>query len=254
MPDPRFLVEHLPPVGAHVELPAGESRHAVRVLRLEQGQAVRLADARGAEASGVILEIGPPVCCRVLTRAEPASRPGRLVVASATPKGGRVDTMVDGLTQAGVDRWVPLLSDRAVVTPRETKLDRLRRVADAACKQSGRRGRLEISSPMAPAVLLHSLGHAPARGAVLFLDPPAPSGTVAADLTGIHVPPRGPWLLMIGAEGGWSDAERAQIAAAGGRRWCLGPTVLRIETAAVAAAVIIRAAEAYAPACVPVKG
>lgn len=241
---PRFFHEPLEGVeeGISLELSAGESRHAVRVLRLEVGAGVELFDGRGRVACATLERADPRAAvCRV----ESVTRVGRVVgltVATAIPKGPRGEPMVEGLSQLGVDRLVPLASGRAVVRPGEGKLERYRRGAIESAKQCGRAWVMEVAeSATFEAVLAE-----PDR-VKLLLDP---RGEWGADVLGRISEARrgglgsgggGGVLVLIGPEGGWEARELAAAEAAGCIRWRIGSHIMRIETAAVAAAAIVGA-------------
>ena len=145
-------------------------------------------------------------------------------MAFAPAKGDRPEWVVQKLTELGVDRIVPLAADRSVVrwgTGRaERALERLRRVAREAAAQSRRTWLPEVEPVTTVAGLVATSGeHGGVRLAQMGGGPPAPGDRTVA----------------VGPEGGWSPDE----AGLGGAPLGLGPTVLRAETAAVAAAVLL---------------
>lgn len=222
---------HIPDTGQLLAISGDEAAHAVRVKRLEPGERLRVMDGAGVIAEGVIDSIGrggrdgPTVQVRIGERREtpfPGVRPW-VEVYSATPKGGRVDEMIDGLSQVGAASWGPLETERGVVDPREAKLARLERIAREAAKQCGRPwvlpigGRRTFAEVLAvrsgQTVLAHATGE-PWRG----MD----------DL-------EGPVRLLIGPEGGWTPAELAAARESGVRVARFGVHTMRIETATVVA-------------------
>ena len=224
----RFFCPHM--VEDVATLAGDEARHATRVLRLRPGDAVELFDGCGMVATGTLDHVGrDEVSVRLGARRSEPRAAWQLTVASAVPKGGRLQDMVSQLVQVGVDRWVPLATQRASVHPREAKLDRLGRVVVEACRQSRRSWLMEIAA-------MHTLAEVLAESAELRViampgdhQVPVPS----ADLRSA--------IVLIGPEGGWTDAEVDQVREAGWRPWSLGPHIMRIETAAVVAAARLRA-------------
>lgn len=203
-----------------------DRRHLERVLRVRDGEEVTVSDGRGAVVRCVFrragdLEIAGDV------EVVPAPAPP-ITVAFAVPKGERAEWAVQKLTEVGVDAIVLLHSARSVVRwdddARATRrVERLRRVAREAAMQS-RRARLpSVDGPVA---------FAEAAGTLV--------GACLADVPGDgHVGPpslRTP-AVLVGPEGGWDDGERA----VGLLRVALAPHVLRAETAAVAAGVLLGA-------------
>jgi 16S rRNA (uracil1498-N3)-methyltransferase len=155
-------------------------------------------------------------------------RPSPVVtVAFAVVKGSRPEWAVQKLTEIGVDRIVPLLAARSVVrwSPGSGQLDRLRRVAREAAMQS-RRVWLPVVDDVTPFAAL-------AAGAGAVVAHPG-GGPPSLDRP----------VVLVGPEGGWDDEELAAVPAQA--RLSLGPHILRTETAAVAAGVLLCALRAGA--------
>lgn len=200
-----------------------EAHHARDVLRLREGDAVELFDLQGRSGEAML-----NVVTRKLVEAtvahvtDPPPWP-RVTVASAVPKGDRADWLAEKLAEVGTLCWRVMVCDRSVVTPTPggNKLDRWQRRSIEASKQSRRPGVMDVASAVtfAEAIRLSD---------VIALDRDAPP---LASLT----LPASP-VLLIGPEGGWSDAERDAMRQRRTQMASLGPTVLRIETAALLAA------------------
>jgi 16S rRNA (uracil1498-N3)-methyltransferase len=210
-------------------LASGDLHHLAKVLRLRSGEVVVASDGHGAWClcrfrsavdENLALEPDGEV------RSEPTEE-CPVTVAFAPAKGDRPEWVVQKLTEVGVDRIIVLAADRSVVRwegPRADKsVARLGRVAAEAAAQSRRVWLPDIVGPQSLAELAGtSAGLALAeRGG----DPPGPA------LAG----------LAVGPEGGWSPAERSLGLETVG----LGEHVLRAETAAVAAAVILCAGRSH---------
>ncbi len=218
-----------------------EAHHAVRSKRLEVGEAVELYDGRGATAAGVVESITRPtkqsgfvVTVEIRDRqVVPASMP-RIEVFAAPPKGDRLESMIDQLSQVGADVYVPLLAERTVVEPRTGKVDRLRRVALESMKQCGRAWTMEIGEPVAlRAVVEDSARDSGVLTVVADVRGDRPASCVIAneETSAIRV--------VVGPEGGLSPEELAMCREHGVRSMSLGAHVLRIETAAVVAAAAV---------------
>ncbi len=221
--------------GGLVELPDDESKHARNVLRVRTGENVGLLDGKGLLAEAEVVEVGKPVVVRV-TRADPQQEVSpQLDVAAAVPKGALVEEMVRGLSQLGAARWIPLTTERSVVDPREAKLNRLQRLAVESAKQCGRSYLLKIDTTTPFDQLLEEDAWDVKLIAAIDDETPLKSEALRDTLAGKqHV------LVMIGPEGGWTEAEETRAKAAGALPIQLGPHVMRIETAACAAASIVR--------------
>jgi len=229
----RVLVETMPKPGEVAAIEGDEARHALRVKRVRGGEQVELLDGRGGVALGEVVEGGRDelrVRIRDVRHVEP-TRP-RVEVWTAVPKGGRVDEMIDQLAQAGAASWGPLETARGVVEPRESKMERLERIAREASKQCGRAWTLAIAAKQTAADALR--GGEGVR-------------VVVADSSGggyRRDPGRTNTIrLLIGPEGGWTPEELAAAGAAGATIAAFGPHVMRIETAAVVACGAVLATE-----------
>ncbi len=200
-------------------LSEADAHHLHDVLRLRPGESVIASDGRGGWIPCRL--DGPPgdrgrraSATAVLEPTGPASTQSRLApsvtVAFAPTKGDRPEWVVQKLTELGVDRIVPLRTKRSVVRWEgergERAVERLRRVAKEASAQMEDR-----------------LGHRP------WLARPG------GGRPGLSRP-----TVAVGPEGGWDDEELARWGSGVG----LGPTVLRAETAAVAAGTLLCALRA----------
>lgn len=226
-----------------LQIEGEEARHALRVKRLEPGDPLEVLDGRGGIGEArlvraekvrsewrLVLEVG------AVRRVEP-TRP-RLDVLSPPPKGPRLTELIDALSQAGAASWSPLSTERSPSELRESRSERLHRVAAEASKQCGRAWLLEIGEPRSLPEFLAATAR-PSSGAAVS------SSSILADASGSSYQPTGaPALtLLIGPEGGWSPAELAAARAAGVPVARFGPHTMRIETAAPIAAAIILDAE-----------
>jgi len=203
---PRFFVEK---ISHPAILSPEESRHAVRALRLSAGDRVTVFDPRESW-SGEIESTAGPVTVRLLERLAAPAIP-RVIVAAAVPKGARLDWMIEKLAELGVSEFVPVRFARSVTEPGEGKRKRLEKIAVAAAKQSG-----------APVMKI-----SPEKGVDQL-----PVDAILASPGSSDVVPPGGGCVVVGPEGGLTRAEESRFP----RRCSLGPTILRIETAAVIAA------------------
>jgi 16S rRNA (uracil1498-N3)-methyltransferase len=216
---PRFYVPALEP--GRLTLDGAEARHAARALRLGPGDAVELFDGRGHRAAGTLLSASPRGVVVEVGPVQTVPAPPPVTIAAALPKGRRADFMVEKLSELGVEALRPVRFARGVRRPTPATLARFRRLSIASAKQCGRSHVMQILDPLeAPAL----------TGPLLLADPDAAE----------PLRPGPPAVVVIGPEGGLTPAERAALSAA--RPVRLTPTVLRVETAAIAAAAILCAA------------
>lgn len=223
----RVYVRHLAP--GEVVLHGPEAHHLQQVLRVKTGTAIKAFDGNGMEASGqvarvdetrVTLMLEPPVQSDV----EP---PYHLTLAVALLKGDKMSDIVRHATELGVSRFVPFRSARAdvkVLSP--NKLERWRRVAREAAKQSGRSVVPEVTDlvnvteleTQALGVVAHP--YTPASLADILQATPLTEG---ASVT-----------IATGPEGGLTDGEVEGLVRRGFQPVRLGARILRAETAPVA--------------------
>jgi len=229
---PRRL--HVPQITAgQFDLPVAQAHHARDVLRLAAGQTIEIFDDAGAVASATIIACDPSRVTVTIDRTNPAPpQKTIIIIASAVPKSTRADWMIEKLSELGVDRFIPLATERSVVVPEgKQKLARWSRLASEAARQSRRHGVMKIHPVTTLPDLLARLPEFAAKAVYLSPDSPTP-------LTNLMTDPSDAKLLLIGPEGGWSDAETAMFTQAGLAALRLTDTILRIETAAIVAAAI----------------
>jgi 16S rRNA (uracil1498-N3)-methyltransferase len=217
---------------AHAALSVEDHHHVARVLRLRVGEEIIVSDGVGHWArtlwsggDGAALSPlrdgeGPGGDGGVQYEAPPTPA---LTVSFAPTKGERPEWVVQKLTELGIDRIVPLASERSVVRwggeRRQNAVERLRRVAREAAAQCRRVWLPEITD----VVQFGDLGGLGATGEV-----------VLAQLSGDR-PRVSQRVVAVGPEGGWSAAELA----AGMPTVGFGLSVLRAETAAVTAGALM---------------
>lgn len=206
-----------------VAVTGDEAHHGRSVLRLTAGDEVRLADGAGRAAVGTVVAVERHLLrVRVEVVDEvPDLAADLLTVAVAPPKGDRFTELVRGLTELGVGTILPLACARGERLP---GLERAQRVASEALKQC-RRGTLPR---LGPVVEIATLAQLP--GERIVLDQ---AGTSAQPQR-----PARPTVLIIGPEGGFTEDERARLRADGAQAVRLASPILRIETAALAAAAV----------------
>ena len=232
---------HVPSVQpGEISLDAAQARHARDVLRLQSGATVEVFDDAGTVASGELVIDGRGVLVRVDARdvARAAGDALAWTVSAAGPKGERADWMVEKLSELGTTAFIPLAAARSVVLPEgRNKRERWARIATEAAKQSRRSGVMRVGELMTVDAVLKELAETPNAAGWYFstADDAKPVGEAADALP----PGTGSIVSFVGPEGGWTDDELSRFAAAGLRPLRLTATVLRVETAAVAAAAVI---------------
>jgi len=233
------------PDGSTVILAADEARHLRDVLRLRAGDEVFVFDGCGREFRCVIEELSRDVATlKVNEEVEPA-RPEStldLNLAIALLKGEKFDLVVQKATELGASGIVPVLTKLADVRLKDERdatrrVERFRRIALEACKQSGRTRVPEIGEPIEFHSLVKSAASNENGWRVMFAERSGASLSAAID--GLQMRPSSVTAL-VGSEGGWTDEE---IASALEEKWSvvtLGGRTLRAETAAITVAALLQ--------------
>jgi len=213
-------------------------RHLFRARRLAVGERLRVVDgdgaARWAEVAAVDRRRG---LLRLLDPA-PSGEPGyRLELLVAVPKKERASWLVEKATELGVVAVRFVETERGPRSLGPGTRERLRRIAGSAVEQCGRARVPEVTGVHAwsevPGLLVGFAGR-------WVLDTGAGGGGWGDE--------RGDaGAVLVGPEGGWSEAEAAQLSALGCRPVGLGERVLRDETAAVVAAAVLLVPPVAAP-------
>jgi len=242
--DPRRFAASEPVAGAEghdtaagapgVELVVeGDSyRHLFRARRLRAGDRLRVVDGEGRARWATIEHVGRHAAAVALAEPAAANEPRlSLELLIATLRNERAAWLVEKATELGCGAVRFLNTERAPRSFGESTVARLRRVAAAAVEQCHRARCPEITGPH-PFAEIARLATGAAQ--CWLLDPaapeplPAPGGDAGAAIE----------LVLAGPEGGWSPAELETLRATGWQQRSLGPRVLRIETAALAAAAL----------------
>lgn len=234
----RFYVDAGVLDDSPVSLDGAAARQIRRVLRLRPGERIALFCGDGAEHQARIeafTTTGVQLCVDLTCHPE-TELPGELEVGLAILKGEKLEWTVQKLTELGVHRIVLLQTERVVPSvPADrwpARLERLRTIAREAAEQSGRVRLPRIDGPIA---LSAYLGDCHRVAAVLL--------TRCSDLhLGRRLPPGSSAArLIVGPEGGFTQAEQNQALLAGAALATLGSRTLRSETAAIVAAAVAAA-------------
>lgn len=216
--------------GSQVTLEASASRHVAKVLRLGVGASLRLFDGYGGEYLATIQAVEKRDVSVSIGEHQPLEAESSLSVtlAQGISKGERMDFTLQKAVELGVQRIVPLETERSVVhlkgERREKKLNHWRGVIISACEQCGRNTVPELL----PIQSFDTWVNMATEGSRLLLDHRADNGISTLSKTDSVT-------LLIGPEGGVSENERNKAYSAGYSGLRLGPRVLRTETAAIAA-------------------
>lgn len=229
---PRFYCKPPLPDSGSFDLPPDAAHHAARVLRLREGDAVQIFDGAGNERHGVIDELGGKrvVVGNISAVAADRESPLKVLLAQALTSSEKMDWVIQKATELGVTEIQPIDTERSVAklsAERAAKrLEHWQQVAISACEQCGRNTLPLIHPPLDIMAWLQQMKSASSTKLILL-----PQGA-----TSLHAQakPQGSVTLLIGAEGGFTQAESDSAILCGFTPIRLGARVLRTETAAVA--------------------
>lgn len=198
-----------------------------RVLRILEGQEVRLFDGRGKERTYRVAEYTKDHGASLaFVREELARFPTHSVTLFfALLKKEKSEWVIQKGTELGATRFVPVISDRTEKTG--CSLERMRKIAIEAAEQCGRSDIPEITSPASLRSVLEQY-----KGEMTLVVCHEGGGRdVRANVAG-------PVGCLVGPEGGWSDAEIELFSSSGIPLVSLGEFTLRAETACIAAVLL----------------
>lgn len=221
----RLYVEHPLAPGQSVPLSREQAHYLFGVMRLSVGAAVLLFNGSDGEWRADVAEAGKRgglLVCDTQTR--PLQVPPDLWLMFAPIKKARTDFIVEKAAEMGARRIVPVQT--AFTNAGRVQRDRLQAHAVEAAEQCGGTFVPEVAEMVRLDRALADLGDRQ----LMFCDE-----AMAGDTPALRGKP-GPWAILIGPEGGFSDRERARLHGMDqAHAVALGPRILRADTAAVAA-------------------
>lgn len=230
-----------------------DAHHIKNVLRLKKGWKIEVSDESGNIYACEISGVGDLIRLVIKNRTSPAgkSRGVELAMAVAIPKKSKIDDIIDKLVQLGVNKIIPLATERVIVkldkAKQASRFLRWKRIALCAAKQC-KRSDLTVIEPVKSFrdLVAHSSGFdlklIPYLGGKrqklkdlldkFFGDNPVANGPENRIYPKI--------LVLIGPEGDFSGEEVNLALSAGFIPVTLGSLVLRVDTAAISVASFIR--------------
>ncbi|MCG7621926.1 16S rRNA (uracil(1498)-N(3))-methyltransferase [Epibacterium sp. Ofav1-8] len=227
----RLYVDHPLGAGQTVPLDRDQAHYLFGVMRLAVGARVALFNGRDGEWQAEVVEAGKRG--GVLTCAEqsrPLQLPPDLWLIFAPIKKARTDFIVEKAAEMGAARILPVGTE--FTNSERIRQDRLQAHAVEAAEQCGGTYVPEVTALQKLSALLDQW---PAERQLMFCDEAKVGQQLFLDSAAGDAA-AGPWAILIGPEGGFSDAERTRLhAMPQAHVVSLGPRILRADTAAVAA-------------------
>ena len=243
---PRFYCAPPIPLSGSFDLPPDAAHHAARVLRLRVGDTVEIFDGMGNECHGVIADLsGKRVAVANLIPTDiRRESPLHVVLAQALSSSEKMDWVIQKATELGVTEIQPLATERSVArlsAERAAKrLEHWQQVAISACEQCGRNVLPKIHAPLDIMVWLQQTKTMPdkmpdTKYIAKYILLPEGAATLHDQAR-----PHGKAVLLVGAEGGFSQTETTTALRCGFASIRLGARVMRTETAAIAGLAVLQ--------------
>ncbi len=237
--------------GHTVTLGEDEARH-IRVLRLELGQPVGLLDGRGMRGRGVLVRLAKRHAAVAVETVASVEPPPSVHLMLPVADRDRMLWLAEKATELAATSWRPVMFKRSKsVNPRGEGTTFQQKVAARMAGALGQSHGAWLPATYPDATVERAIAATP-EGPKLVLDMAGePMGLLVAEaMANAREHGAGflkPITIVVGPEGGMESTELEQFMAAGFRVVSLGHTVLRFETAAVAALAVVRAALATLP-------
>ena len=229
---PRFFIPTEQCTDSTVRIVGEDARHIARSLRMAVGDTVTVCDGEGRVYECRLSHIRDEEVLGAVEniREGDGEPPYRVTVYMAYPKGDKLETVIQKAVELGASRIVPFVSERCVKLPKADRADakqkRLSRIAEEAAKQCGRSRLPTVGEPLSFADMLREGVKAPLA---LFCYEGERAQSLRAVLSGLPCPTA--VSVVIGSEGGFSEAEARAAREAGFLSVHLGARILRCETA-----------------------
>lgn len=215
-------------IDAELTLDDEASHHLFNVLRFPQGQTITLFNGDGFNFTAEVIKPCKKCVVKLLSKhLNPCESKLHLTLAQGVAKGEKMDFLMQKSVELGVNAIIPILTQRCVVKLTQAKLAKRQahwqKIVIGACAQSGRSVVPEVATP----ITLHE-----------YLQQPIVNGFVLhhrAEKTLLETQIVAQASMLIGPEGGLSQAEILQATQAGFTSLRLGSRILRTETASLAA-------------------
>jgi 16S rRNA (uracil1498-N3)-methyltransferase len=231
---PRFFISPEQVRDQCITISGEDVHHIMRVLRMKTGDELLLCDNKGTEYSVKIAQVNhAEITTEVKARSQREIRYPLITLGQGLPKSDKMDWIVQKATELGVAGVVPLVTERTIVKIKdeEKRVSRWRKICREAAMQSNRPDIPAVDHIRSFSDFLRTLSPEPRT--LLLL--PWEEGTEPIKNVLQHALDMKRVIVLIGPEGGFSEAEARTAKNSGFKPVSLGPNILRTETAAIAA-------------------
>ena len=237
----RFFIEQSETTGPEPFITGTDATHIKKVLRLSEGDIIFLFDGTGTEYKARIMsftDVSVKVSIIRSYISKPES-PVHITLAQAFLKLKKMDGLVRQLTELGINKWIPVITERSVTRPDNNRLvariSRWKEISKQALKQCNRSRMMTINQAISFENVL-DISKQSSLKILLWENEPKPFNPALLQCNGTF----NNIFIMIGPEGGFTLKEVEKAKTCGFITASLGPRILRAETATIAASVLIQ--------------
>lgn len=233
----RIFLEDLS--GDFVTIDGNDANHLARSLRARRGDKITAVDATGNCAVLELVDFDKEtIKARRISSLQKVVVEKKVILADCLPKQNRFDNIIEKATELGVEKIIPLISERTIARPQrdKSKLERWQRIAKEAAEQCARDTIPEISDIHKLDDWLKEIAPLNEDTLLLFCWEMEQDATVREVLSACRDKNI---IVLIGSEGGFTEREVHAIKAAGGVSVTLGKRILKTDTAAISVLAMI---------------
>lgn len=214
-----------------------DANHLARSLRARRGDKITAVDTTGNCAVLELIDFDKEtIKARRVSAIQKVVVEKKIILADCLPKQNRFDNIIEKATELGVEKIIPLISERTIARPRENRLERWQRIAKEAAEQCARDTIPEIDTVRELDDWLKEIPPLNDDTLFLFCWEEEQNTTVSEVLSNCQDKNI---IVLIGSEGGFSVREAQAIKAAGGVSVTLGKRILKTDTAAISVLAMI---------------
>lgn len=231
----NFFVEKDALINECVNITGGEAAHMIKTLRMREGDSLTLFDGEGGCADAVLESVSQKeACAKILRRYRSDTEPKlKITLFQAIPKNPKMDFIVQKAVEIGVCEIVPMRTKRIVAKmDKDSKTERLRKIALEAAKQCGRAFLPKVHEPMDFKAALEAAAQ---RCEKIIIPYECEKEGSIKDALGDGV---SSCAIFIGPEGGFEESEVTEALSFGAKKITLGKRILRTETAGLIASAL----------------
>lgn len=230
----RIFVEE---ITDELKISGDDAHHLAYSLRAKRGDKIIAVDKAGNCAEIELTDFDKEtITARRVGDVRKISAEKKIILADCLPKQNRFENIIEKATELGVEKIIPLISERTIMRPRDGKLERWQRIVKEAAEQCARDTIPEIETVRELDDWLKEIS--PLNDDTLFLFCwESERDTTVREVLSVNSDKN--IVVLIGPEGGFSEREVSEIKSAGGVSVTLGKRVLKTDTAAISVLAMI---------------